>query len=60
MTDLNSELASLRIDRDRPGSSPWGKRALLLLLPLVLILGTLYFLRVRQAMSVAEVATVKA
>ncbi|MET0551821.1 MAG: efflux RND transporter periplasmic adaptor subunit [Vicinamibacteria bacterium] len=60
MTDLNSELASLRIDRDRPGGSPWGKRALLFLLPVVLILGGLYALRIRQAMSVAEVATVKA
>jgi HlyD family secretion protein len=60
MTDLNSELASLRIDRDRQGPSPWRKRAVLLLLPAVLLLGVLYFLRVRQAMSVAEVATVKA
>jgi HlyD family secretion protein len=60
MTDLNSELASLRIDRDRQGPSPWGKRALLLLLPAVLVLGALYFLRMRQAMAVAEVATVKA
>jgi HlyD family secretion protein len=60
MTDLNSELASLRIDRDPSGGSPWGKRALLFLLPVVLILGGLYALRIRQAMSVAEVATVKA
>jgi HlyD family secretion protein len=60
MTDLNSELASLRIDRDRPSGSPWGKRALLLMLPVALVLGVLYFLRVRQALSVVEVATVKA
>jgi hypothetical protein len=60
MTDLNSELASLRIDRDRPGRSPWGKRALLLMLPVALLLGALYFLRVRQALSVVEVTTVKA
>jgi HlyD family secretion protein len=60
MTDLNSELASLRIDRDRPGGSPWGKRALLLMLPVALLLGVLYFLRVRQALSVVEVTTVKA
>jgi len=60
MTDLNSELASLRIDRDRQGPSPWRKRAILLFLPAVLVLGALYALRVRQALSVAEVATVKA
>jgi RND family efflux transporter MFP subunit len=60
MTDLNSELASLRIDRDRPGGSPWRKRALLLFLPAVLVLGVLYFLRVRQALSVSEVTTVRA
>jgi len=60
MTDLNSELASLRIDRDRQGPSPWRKRAILLLLPVVLLLGALYALRIRQAMSVAEVSTVKA
>jgi HlyD family secretion protein len=60
MTDLNSELASLRIDRDRPGPSPWRKRAILLLLPVALLLGALYFLRMRQALSVAEVTTVKA
>jgi HlyD family secretion protein len=60
MTDLNSELASLRIDRDHPGPGPWRKRALLLMLPAALLLGALYALRVRQAMSVAEVATVKA
>jgi RND family efflux transporter MFP subunit len=60
MTDLNSELASLRIDRDRPGGSPWRKRALLLFVPAVLVLGVLYFLRVRQALSVSEVTTVRA
>jgi RND family efflux transporter MFP subunit len=57
--DLKGELASLRIDRERPaaGRPRW---PLLLLLPALLALGTLYALRVRAAFSAAEVETAQA
>ena len=59
MSDLKGELASLRIDRSRPRSSPW-RWPLLLLLPVVAVLGVLYLLRARQAFSAPEVETVTA
>ena len=56
MTDLKGELASLKIDRTRSGSSPW-RWPLLLLLPVVAGLLVLYGLRARQAFSAVEVET---
>lgn len=60
MTDLKGELASLRIDREQPSGSPWRRKALLFFIPVVLVLGTLYALRIRQSMASPEVQTVKA
>jgi len=56
VTDLKGELASLKIDRTRSGSSPW-RWPLLLLLPVVAGLLVLYGLRARQAFSAVEVET---
>lgn len=54
MSDLRSDLASLRID-DRPRPrSPW-RWPLILLVPLVVVLALLYGLRARQAFSAVEV-----
>jgi HlyD family secretion protein len=54
--DLKGELASLRIDRERPAARR-RRWPLLLLLPVLLALGTLYALRVRAAFSAPEVET---
>lgn len=54
MTDLKTDLASLRIDHDRPARSRW-RRPLLLLAPAALLLGALYAVRARQAFSAVEV-----
>lgn len=54
MTDLKTDLASLRIDHQRPARSPW-RWPLLLLLPVVVLLAGLYALRARQAFSAVEV-----
>ena len=59
MNDLKGELASLRIDRERPPRSPW-RWPLLLLAPVLLGLAVLYGLRLRQAMAAVEVETVTA
>jgi RND family efflux transporter MFP subunit len=59
LTDLKGDLASLKIDRDRPARSPW-RWPLLLLAPVVLALAVLYGLRVRQALAAVEVETVSA
>ena len=59
MTDLKGELASLKIDRNRKGASPW-RWPLLLLLPAVLGILVLYGLRARQALSATEVETTTA
>jgi RND family efflux transporter MFP subunit len=56
VTDLKGELASLKIDRTRPGASPW-RWPLFLLLPVVAVLLVLYGLRARQAFSAIEVET---
>ena len=55
-TDLKGELASLKIDRTRKAASPW-RWPLLLFVPVILVLGVLYALRVRQALSAPEVET---
>ncbi len=59
MNDLKGDLASLRIDRDRPATGSL-RRPLLMLLPVVLVLLALYALRLRQAMAGTEVQTVRA
>jgi len=53
------DLASLRIDRDRPARSPW-RWPLLLLVPGLLFIAGLYGLRARAALSGTDVETVKA
>ena len=58
MTDLKGDLASLKIDRDRPERSPW-RWPLLLFIPAILGLLALYGLRARQAFAAVEVDTVK-
>jgi RND family efflux transporter MFP subunit len=55
-TDLKGELASLKIDRTRKAASPW-RWPLLLFVPVVLALGLLYALRLRQALAAPEVET---
>src|SRR5262245_57179826 len=59
LTDLKGELASLRIDRDRPARSPW-RWPLLLLVPVVIVLAALYTVRARDALRAAEVQTATA
>jgi HlyD family secretion protein len=59
LEQIKDELASLRIDRDRPARSPW-RRPLLLLVPGLLLLAGLYVLRARAALSTTEVETVRA
>ena len=58
-TDLKGELASLKIDRNRKAVSPW-RWPLLLFVPVLLALGVLYGLRVRQALAAPEVEIVAA
>jgi len=55
-SDLKGELASLKIDRTRKAASPW-RWPLLLFIPVILVLGVLYALRVRQVLSAPEVET---
>ncbi len=59
MADLKGELASLKIDRNRPPSSRW-RWPLVLLLPVALILLVLYAMRAQQAFSAPEVETTTA
>src|SRR6478672_2415538 len=56
LSDLKGELASLRIDRDRPARSAW-RWPLLLLVPVLLLLGALYAFRARDAFSAVTVET---
>src|SRR5687767_15005083 len=58
LTDLKGQLASLRIDRDRPAKSVW-RWPLFLLLPVVLALGGLYAMRARAAYGAVEVETAR-
>ena len=60
MSDLKGELASLRIDRDRPAEPRLRRWPLFLFVPVVLVLGGLYALRARQALSAPEVQTAHA
>ena len=59
MEHTKDDLASLRIDRDRPARSPW-RWPLLLLVPGLLFIAGLYGLRARAALSGTDVETVKA
>ncbi len=59
MTDLKGDLASLRIDRERPARSPW-RWPLLLLVPLLVGLGALYTVRARDALRAVPVETAAA
>jgi HlyD family secretion protein len=59
LTDLKGDLATLKIDRVQPARSPW-RWPLFLFIPVILVLGVLYALRVRQAMAAPEVETVVA
>ncbi len=59
MSDLKGELASLRIDRERPARSPW-RWPLLFFVPVLLVLGTLYVMRAASASRGPEVETVRA
>jgi len=59
VNDLKGDLASLKIERTRAGASPW-RWPLILFVPVVLILGAIWVLRVRQAMAAPEVVTVTA
>jgi RND family efflux transporter MFP subunit len=59
LEETKDQLASLRIDRDRPARSPW-RWPLLLLLPGLLLIAGLYLLWARTALSGAEVETVRA
>jgi HlyD family secretion protein len=54
LSDLKTDLASLRIDHERPARSAW-RWPLLLLLPVVVVLAAIYALRARQAFSAVEV-----
>ena len=56
MTDLKGDLATLKIDRVPPARSPW-RWPLLLFIPVILVLGVLYALRVQQAMAAPDVET---
>ena len=60
MSDLKGELASLRIDRDRPAAPRPRLWPLFLFIPVVLVLGGLYALRARQALSAPAVETARA
>jgi len=59
VTDLKGELASLKIDRTRKGSSSW-RWPLLLLTPVLLALLGFYALRAQQAFAAPEVETLTA
>jgi HlyD family secretion protein len=59
VTDLKGDLASLRIDRERPARSPW-RWPLLLLVPVVVALGALYSVRARDALRAVPVETAAA
>jgi HlyD family secretion protein len=58
LSDLKGELASLRIDRDRPATSPW-RWPLLLFIPVIVGLAALYVLKVRASSRGLEVETVQ-
>ena len=59
VSDLKGDLASLRIERDRPARRPW-RWPLFLLVPALLLLGALYAARVRGNLGAPEVQTGRA
>ena len=59
MSDLKGELASLRIDREKPARRTW-RWPLLFLAPIVAVLLGLYVLRAVSASRGPEVQTVRA
>jgi RND family efflux transporter MFP subunit len=59
VTDLKGELATLKIDRVKPARSAW-RWPLLFFIPVILVLATLYGLRLRQVLAAPEVETVVA
>lgn len=59
MSDLKGELASLRIDRERPARSAW-RWPLLFFIPVVVVLAGLYVLRAVSASRGTQVETVRA
>jgi HlyD family secretion protein len=59
VTDLKGDLATLKINRVQPAPSPW-RWPLFFFVPVILVLGGLYALRVQQAMAAPEVETVVA
>jgi RND family efflux transporter MFP subunit len=59
VTDLKGELASLKIDRQPQAASPW-RWPLLLLVPALLIVVTVYALRIKTALAAPEIETVTA
>jgi HlyD family secretion protein len=56
VTDLKGDLATLKIDRAQGARSPW-RWPLFFFIPVLLVLGALYALRVQQAMAAPEVET---
>jgi RND family efflux transporter MFP subunit len=59
LSDLKGDLASLRIDRERPSKSPW-RWPLLFFVPVIVALAALYVMRARAAARGPEVETVQA
>jgi HlyD family secretion protein len=59
LSDLKGELASLRIDRERPARSGW-RWPLLFFIPILVVLGGLYVLRAVSASRGTQVDTVRA
>ncbi len=58
MSELKNDLDSLKIDRERPATSPW-RWPVLLLVPALLLIGVVYGLKVRQALAATEVEVVQ-
>jgi HlyD family secretion protein len=56
VTDLKGELASLKIDRQTQVANPW-RWPLLLLIPALLLVVTIYALRLKTALAAVEVQT---
>jgi RND family efflux transporter MFP subunit len=56
VTDLKGDQATQKIDRVQPARSPW-RWPRFLFIPVILVLGALYALRVQQAMAAPEVET---
>jgi len=57
--NLRGDLATLKIDRDRPARSPW-RWPLLFFIPVILALAAIYLLRLQQVMGAVEVETTQA